>query len=43
MLAFARRTLLAAVALSLLSGAALAAPLRIVASPVPHAEILRFV
>ncbi len=43
MLALARRTLLAAAALSLLSGAALAAPLRIVASPVPHAEILRFV
>lgn len=43
MLAFARRTLLAAAALSLLSGAALSAPLRIVASSVPHAEILRFV
>ncbi|WP_281437027.1 MetQ/NlpA family ABC transporter substrate-binding protein [Methylobacterium aquaticum] len=43
MLAFDRRTLLAAAALSLLSGAALAAPLRIAASSVPHAEILRFV
>ncbi|MGY2049194.1 MetQ/NlpA family ABC transporter substrate-binding protein [Methylobacterium sp. JK268] len=40
---FARRTLLALAGLALLAGPAAADPLRIVASPVPHAEILSFV
>ncbi|MFE1599512.1 MetQ/NlpA family ABC transporter substrate-binding protein [Methylobacterium sp. ID0610] len=43
MLTLARRTLIAVAALAALAGSATAAPLRVVASSVPHAEILRFV